>query len=79
MIFWRSLTERPKQGFGMSMAHWLLSLPRDWAEALLSSADLDSARLSAGVECAVWKDRLSEIWTLLMYRELQDKWKRGRA
>tara|TARA_B100000767_G_C19553861_1_gene446090 strand:+ start:110 stop:628 length:519 start_codon:yes stop_codon:yes gene_type:complete len=75
----RELIERPKQGFGMPMARWLRGSLRDWAEALLSSADLASARLSAGVVRAVWEDRLSEIWTVLMYREWQEKWRRGRA
>ena len=81
----RDLIERPKQGFGMPMARWLRGPLREWAEALLSSAELDSGGLRANVVRAVWKDhlagkdRLSEIWTVLMYRQWQEDWKRGQT
>ena len=81
----RDLIERPKQGFGMPMARWLRGPLREWAEALLSSAELDSSGLRANVVRAVWKDhlagkdRLSEIWTVLMYRQWQEDWKRGQT
>ena len=75
----RELIERPKQGFRMPMARCLRGQLRDWAEALLISVDLESVGLRAGVERAVRKDRLSEIWTVLIYRQWQENWKRGRA
>lgn len=81
----RELIERPKQGFGMPMARWLRGPLRDWAEELLIPAELESAGLRAGVVRSVWKDhlagedRLSQIWTVLMYRQWQETWKRGRA
>ena len=81
----KELIERPKQGFGMPMSLWLRGPLRDWAEALLTSVDLESAGLREGVVREVWKDhlsgndRLSEIWTVLMYRQWQENWKRGRT
>ena len=75
----RELIERPKQGFGMPMSLWLRGPLRDWAEALLTSVDLESAGLREGVVREVWNDRLSEIWTVLMYGQWQENWKRGRT
>ena len=81
----KELIERPKQGFGMPMGLWLRGPLRDWAEALLTCADLESAGLRAGIVRDVWKDhlsgndRLSEIWTVLMYRQWQENWKWGRT
>lgn len=81
----RELIERPKQGFGMPMARWLRGPLRDWAEALLIPADLESAGLRADAVKFVWKahlageDRLSQVWTVLMYRQWQEIWKRGRV
>ncbi|MHB1183332.1 MAG: asparagine synthase (glutamine-hydrolyzing) [Desulfobulbia bacterium] len=81
----RELIERPKQGFGMPMAVWLRGPLRDWAEALLTSAELESAGLNAKVVQSVWKahlageNRLSQVWTVLMYRQWQETWKQGRV
>lgn len=81
----RELIERPKQGFGMPMALWLRGPLRDWAEALLTSAALESAGLNAKAVQSVWKahlageDRLSQVWTVLMYRQWQETWKQRRA
>lgn len=80
----RELIERPKQGFGMPMAVWLRSSLRDWAEELLVCSDLESAGLCGKVVRDVWndhlsgKDRMSEVWTVLMYRQWQENWKQGR-
>ena len=81
----RELIERPKQGFRMPVACWLPDELRDWADALLIFVDLESAGLHAGVVQAIWKDnlsvrdRLSEIWTVLIYRQWQGNWKQGRV
>ena len=81
----KELIERPKQGFGMPMARWLRGPLRDWAESLLVSEELETAGLRACEVRAVWidhlsgKDRLPEIWTVLMYMQWQENWKWRRA
>jgi len=68
------LIERPKMGFGMPMARWLRGPLRDWAESLLSPARLQAdGVLNARLARQVWErhlageNRLSEVWSLLMY------------
>ena len=68
----------------MPIAVWLRCSLRDWAEELLVCSDLESAGLCGKVVRDVWNDhlsgndRMSEIWTVLMYRQWQENWKQGR-
>ncbi|MEE2680924.1 MAG: asparagine synthase (glutamine-hydrolyzing) [Planctomycetota bacterium] len=77
----RDLYERPKMGFGVPIADWLRSELRDWADALLQPADLESMGLDADLVRATWdrflrSDRMlsRKIWTVLMLRTWYDRW-----
>lgn len=77
----RELVERPKQGFGVPIEHWLRGPLRDWAEDLLSpealAADglLDSASIRG-----MWQRHLSgrnvqyALWNVLMYQAWRRRW-----
>ncbi|MBI3506499.1 MAG: asparagine synthase (glutamine-hydrolyzing) [Proteobacteria bacterium] len=78
----RSLTDRPKMGFGVPIDSWLRGPLRDWAEDLLDekaiAADglLDPAPIREA-----WRTHLSgeanmhyPIWTVLMFRAWQQRW-----
>ena len=77
----RNLYERPKMGFGVPIADWLRGELRDWAEALLQPADLESMGLDAELVRATWNrflrsDRMlsRKIWSVLMLRTWYDRW-----
>ncbi len=80
----RELIERPKQGFGMPMGKWLREPLRDWAEAMLGTADLEDAGLIPGPVKQAWRehlagaDRLPRLWTVLMYVQWRKNWVKGR-
>jgi len=80
----KMLIERPKQGFGMPMAKWLRGPLRDWAESLLGAADLVAAGLNSAPVRKAWvehlsgEDRLSRLWSVLMYLQWRQNWVKGR-
>ncbi len=80
----KELIERPKQGFGMPMAKWLRGPLRDWAESLLGASDLIAAGLNSAPVRKAWaehlsgEDRLSRLWSVLMYLQWRQNWEKGR-
>ena len=72
----RSLTERPKSGFGLPLGEWLRGPLRDWAEALLDrSAIASQGLLDADLVAEIWRDHLarraerqSHLWNVLMFQ-----------
>lgn len=68
-----SLIERPKQGFGMPMDHWLRGPLRGWAEDLLTEqAVSDAGLLRPDVVARIWQEhlagenRLAKLWPVLV-------------
>jgi asparagine synthase (glutamine-hydrolysing) len=79
----RDMIDRPKMGLGMPMGRWLRSELRPWAEELLSPSRVRAAGiLHPDLVSSVWRehlagaDRLPQIWTVLMFLQWQDLWKR---
>ena len=77
----RELLERPKMGFGMPMNRWLREELREWAEDILSPDNLKrSGVLDVNLVHKVWqeqlqgKNRLSQIWTVMMFQLWYDRW-----
>lgn len=77
----KEMIERPKMGFGMPIGHWLRQDLREWAEAMLEPGRLASVGLDARPVRVAWrehlvgKNRLPEIWTVLMWVQWQENWK----
>lgn len=79
----RELIERPKMGFGMPLAGWLRQELRPWVEDSLAPASLQhSGMLDVNAVRNVWrdhlegKDRLSQLWTVLMFQQWLANWSR---
>lgn len=77
----RELVERPKQGFGVPIEHWLRRELRDWVEDLLSPAALAAdGLLDPGPIRAMWQRHLSgrnvqyALWNVLMYQAWKKRW-----
>jgi asparagine synthase (glutamine-hydrolysing) len=76
----RALIDRPKMGFGMPVGMWLRKELRAWAAALLTPERLSAAGLNAQPVLRMWQEHLggaertSEIWTVLMWVQWQEKW-----
>lgn len=76
----RALVERPKQGFGVPIAHWLRGPLRDWAEALLDEGRLrDQGILEPRPIRKKWAEHISgetrweyRLWTVLMFQAWMD-------
>jgi len=76
------LTERPKMGFGVPMGDWLRGPLREWAEELLSPAELRSSGvLAPTVVRSAWEEHLrgygdhdQRLWTILMYQSWRRRW-----
>ena len=77
-----SLTERPKQGFGVPIEHWLRTELRDWAGDLLSHDRLVSqGLLDADAVRRLWAEHVegqhnhqAGLWVLLMLQSWLDAW-----
>jgi asparagine synthase (glutamine-hydrolysing) len=78
----RSLTDRPKMGFGVPIDSWLRGPLRDWAEDLLDETAMKAdGLLDPAPIREAWNTHLSgtanmhyPIWTVLMFRAWQKRW-----
>ena len=76
----RSMTDRPKQGFGVPIDAWLRGPLRGWAQDLLSPDRLArEGYLQPGPIEAALRDHLSgrrnlqsQLWTVLMFESWLD-------
>lgn len=78
----RELVERPKQGFGVPIEHWLRGPLREWAEDLLSPAALAAdGLLDPAPIRAMWQRHLAgrnvqyALWPILMYQAWKARWR----
>lgn len=76
-----SLTDRPKQGFGIPISAWLKGPLRDWAESLLCPYSLkNQGYLDTGYITTMWNDHIEDrgnnehaLWCVLMFQAWLDK------
>jgi asparagine synthase (glutamine-hydrolysing) len=73
----QELVERPKMGFGVPLVHWLRGPLREWAEDLLSDANLKQHQLlNSEAIRAKWNEHLSGqrnwqylLWNVLVFQD----------
>ena len=73
----RALTDRPKMGFGVPLDAWMRGSLRDWCEAHLSTAALESTGLfRENAIRQLWSRHMAgevnastQLWPLLMFQE----------
>jgi asparagine synthase (glutamine-hydrolysing) len=76
------LTDRPKQGFAAPVKSWLQGALTDWADELLSPANLNRQGIfNTDAVDALWQQRKadpgkghSKLWTLLMFQVWHEAW-----
>jgi len=81
----RALIDRPKQGFGIPIDHWLRGPLREWATDLLSEARLKrEGYLDPAPITAALRDHLEgrrnvqyQLWTVLMFEAWLDRQERA--
>ncbi len=78
----RSLTDRPKSGFGVPIGDWLRGPLREWAEALIEpdrlkrEGNLDASavkRVWDQFHCG-WHNHEQLIWSILMFQAWHECW-----
>ena len=78
----KSLTDRPKMGFGVPIDQWLRGPLRDWAGDLLAEQRLRSdAIFDSRMVQKAWNDHLDQkasnqylLWPVLMFQAWHDRW-----
>ena len=76
------LFERPKMGFGIPVGDWMRGPLRDWAEDLLSEANLTAnGYFDVKIIRGSWlehiggkRNRVHDLWPILMFLSWQRKW-----
>ncbi len=82
-----AMFERPKQGFGLPVEHWLRGPLRDWGESLLDEGRLRSEGfLQPTTVRRIWNQHVNEgkehsvlLWSLLMFQAWHEHWSRPAA